>query len=416
MAFLNTSSLTPTQKTLYYSTLFQLSNGSKELFHSNFLYWLSIVDWGVFVAVMRQLAGLPNGQIFWWEALHSPSQNNIKVQREHNHFDLSIFIFDGKKWLPVLVLENKVKSLPDYGQLARYEEKALDEWKRKPSAGNVTFILLSLVAPQPHYIQNADQHNPNNWIVRTYEDLASILKDVCLNTKYHQDILNDYVHFVEALDQMAQTEFVLNPNDSYIDIVCPYSKKGYNGDIVTELRLDDLRQKLLYAQLLNLVVKKLNKRGVHPEVNPSHRERTKMAASCGCNFLHNIGLAEFFFLYKNHLLGVQLQGNAYQHMIMSCDNKPSIQNVIGHLMNNQHDYDFFFEFSKPAKPCSKYPTVTDQTISNRLYSIVNPSFNCAAYKPYVVYQTAHIKDASITVNQVADAIVDDMMKIYAKLP
>ena len=125
MMFLTTTSLTATQKKLFNSPLFQLSNGSKELFHSNFLYWLSIVDWDMFVFVMRHLAGLSNRHKFRWEANHSPSKNNIKVLREHNHFDLSIYILDGKKWLPVLVLENKVKSFPDYKQLAGYEQKAM---------------------------------------------------------------------------------------------------------------------------------------------------------------------------------------------------------------------------------------------------------------------------------------------------
>jgi len=45
-----------------------------------------------------------------------------------------------------------------------------------------------------------------------------------------------------------------------------------------------------------------------------------------------------------------------------------------------------------------------------------PSFHCAAYKPSIVYQTVHIKDPAITVGQVADAIVDDVLKIIARLP
>lgn len=67
-------------------------------------------------------------------------------------------------------------------------------------------------------------------------------------------------------------------------------------------------------------------------------------------------------------------------------------------------------------PCTKYPSITDQTISNRVYDKSFPSFHCAAYKPSIVYQTVHIKDSAVTVGQVADAIVDDVLKIIARLP
>ena len=38
------------------STTFYMSLGSKELFHSNFLHWLSIVDYNFFLDVMHKLA------------------------------------------------------------------------------------------------------------------------------------------------------------------------------------------------------------------------------------------------------------------------------------------------------------------------------------------------------------------------
>ena len=53
------------------SSMFHLSLGSKELFHSNFLYWLSIVDRDTFLSVMHSLAKVDK---FWWEDY---SQDNI---------------------------------------------------------------------------------------------------------------------------------------------------------------------------------------------------------------------------------------------------------------------------------------------------------------------------------------------------
>ena len=126
------------------SSTFHLSLGSKELFHSNFLYWLSIVDWNAFMQVARKLAGVER---FWWEEQYKRSdnrdENEIEVRRESRNFDLSIHIrveqkrdednssFIKSKWIPVFVLENKMKSLPRQDQLQEYTEKAFRDWKIK---------------------------------------------------------------------------------------------------------------------------------------------------------------------------------------------------------------------------------------------------------------------------------------------
>ena len=126
------------------SSTFHLSLGSKELFHSNFLYWLSIVDWNAFMQVARKLAGVER---FWWEEQYKRSdnrdENEIEVRRESRNFDLSIHIRVEQKrdednssfiksiWIPVFVLENKMKSLPRQDQLQEYTEKAFRDWKIK---------------------------------------------------------------------------------------------------------------------------------------------------------------------------------------------------------------------------------------------------------------------------------------------
>lgn len=149
------------------STMFHMSLGSKELFHSNFLHWISIVDWRAFLDIMH---GLADTKKFWWEKIdeNDPCKcpKNIKVFREHRNFDLSIYKVDSEsekkkikevvgdtnddmeedddptmeithdnygkrkvqKWIPVLVLENKMKSLPYKAQLEEYTQKAFEEW------------------------------------------------------------------------------------------------------------------------------------------------------------------------------------------------------------------------------------------------------------------------------------------------
>ena len=98
---------------LKHSSMFHLSLGSKELFHSNFLYWLSIIDWDVFLTVIH---GLANRDCFWWEEDLKRGKVIADVRREFHNFDLSIYIRVSQEedkdnptrkqetWIPVFVL------------------------------------------------------------------------------------------------------------------------------------------------------------------------------------------------------------------------------------------------------------------------------------------------------------------------
>jgi hypothetical protein len=168
-----------------------MSLGSKELFHSNFLHWLSIINFDVFLKIMHGLSN-PDGQ-FWWEDQYKPNSNNIEVRREFHNFDLSIYIKVGEKhhrngesydvWLPVLILENKMKSLAYQDQLDGYLGKVYEEWhdyykrdiKNQWGATKVSFIVLSLVTPS---LKGDSQYDSIEckWFLKNYEDLSRILR------------------------------------------------------------------------------------------------------------------------------------------------------------------------------------------------------------------------------------------------
>ena len=105
-------------KELRDSTMFHMSLGSKELFHSNFLHWISIVNWDAFLQIMRDLAGLKKDEVFWWEKEgvldchekpYHTDNNNIEVRREFHNFDLSIYILDSEE---KHAKESKIKVIP----------------------------------------------------------------------------------------------------------------------------------------------------------------------------------------------------------------------------------------------------------------------------------------------------------------
>src|SRR5690606_14227209 len=91
------------------SPLFNLSLSSKELFHSNFIAWIVDLYKNEFSVILSQRLGLKITEI-------------KKIERETKNIDLSIH-YKNENEDRLIVIENKVKSLPDKKQLEKYQEK-----------------------------------------------------------------------------------------------------------------------------------------------------------------------------------------------------------------------------------------------------------------------------------------------------
>ena len=121
------------------SPMFKLSLSSKELFHSNFLEWLSNVNPIAFKSLILDMAGLKGKKYKWPDVW--------RVKREYNNFDLCIVAYDQYKnnedekidddedFRIMFVIENKVKSIPYIEQLKRYTQEAKTKneiyWKKR---------------------------------------------------------------------------------------------------------------------------------------------------------------------------------------------------------------------------------------------------------------------------------------------
>ena len=161
-------------KDLQSSALFHLSAGSKELFHSDFLYWLAKQHWEVFIRVMRNLANQKANKPFGWESAYSFQDKNLEIRRECKHFDLAIYVRPKKKWVPVFILENKVKSLPYAKQLNEYSSKAEKEWgNQKKNEESITRVLLSMTDIESLLTEGSELKN--TWSFKNYTDLAKAL-------------------------------------------------------------------------------------------------------------------------------------------------------------------------------------------------------------------------------------------------
>ena len=112
-----------TMNELKASPMLYLSGGSKELFHSNFLYWLGVNYRDSFQVIMTRMCHINASWPEGWT-----------IRREHKHLDLCVTykkdrgkIRKGKsvcEECAFVIIENKVKSLPErisgVGSFSRY--------------------------------------------------------------------------------------------------------------------------------------------------------------------------------------------------------------------------------------------------------------------------------------------------------
>ena len=239
------------------SPMFVLSGGSKELFHSNFLYWLGTNYRVVFQELMSKLCRINSSWPEGWA-----------VKREYRHLDLCVTYEkttgkqqEGKasvgEWA-FIVLENKVKSLPDLIQLRRYEQVFAGK------GNGCSYVVLSLTKEFP-----GSKYLKENtcWQFHHYDELAQLMEECSHDStikEEHRLYIRDYCHYACSLSALAegwkikeQTSFLSQRSD------------------LRELRLNDIYEKLHYAQIATLLAEKLKAR----IVNDSDEERVILGMS-----------------------------------------------------------------------------------------------------------------------------------------
>ena len=426
------------------SSMFHLSLGSKELFHSNFLYWLSIVDRDTFLSVMHSLAKVDK---FWWEDY---SQDNIEIRRESRNFDLSIYVKtypekrkDGEireveTWIPVLVLENKMKSLPRHDQLQEYTAKAFNEWRQKKRNDNlanqweeqpVSFILLSLFITEDFSANCTYTHKYGKnkktilvkatWEKNSYADLHRFLSAIRIGEEnsLNQKILCDYCQFIKALNDLAVNNWKINEDDSFVEKIYPWAVEGYTGDRQVQLRIDDIRQKVHYEQLKSLLEKALRTNGMKVMEAP-FKKNSLDGLYYGTNFAHNIGILEISVKHGEESLFIQLQGNSYAHAFSLVDNKDAAKR----LLEIKNVMEPLFEFEEKDKDSdskeritTKYPAILQTQVLypqgiNTQATKKGRKLECFKYFGQgFVYQNVLIPK-EITIREVIQAMIEDAKK------
>lgn len=237
---MNTNQSCSTIEQLKSSPLFHLSLGSKELFHSNFLAWLGENDTtrSLFISLIRYflLKSKIKVTLNWLDDFQT-NPKKYEIRREYMHFDLCILQKNNNKRIPILVLENKVKSIPENEQLTKYHNKF------KVNKKQTNFILLTLIED---FIDRSSIEE--KWIVVTYKELAHFLNSINYPVDpFIRNILDDYRRFIYLLNNLKDNWII---SDTYL--LCKKIK-----DELSSLRIVDLAQKFqvnrLYLELTNKI-------------------------------------------------------------------------------------------------------------------------------------------------------------------
>ena len=302
-----------------------LSGGSKELFHSNFLYWLGM---NYRVAFQELLSRMCCINVSWPEGW--------TIQREHKHLDLCVTYKKetGKirkrksvrEEFAFIIIENKVKSLPDLMQLRRYEQVYANH------DSGCTYVVLSLakVFPGHNYL-----NENTRWQIHHYDELAQMIRNCCADNDIlteHRPYVRDYCQFIENLSRLAEGWIV----DEQLPFLSPC-------ETLHELRLNDLFEKIHYAQVAALLAERLRpvlvkdtdeERVVLGMSNTDvilrrHEDADEILSFYGCpeakpmgqvfisnGMSHGVGLVEAKIkIADDCCLVIQVQGNHYCHAI-----------------------------------------------------------------------------------------------------
>lgn len=259
------------------SLICTLSLSSKELFHSNLIGWL-----------------FENSLDFARRFLNHEGLTKVdSVQREKSNFDLVVNADD-----KCYIVENKVKSLPCSKQMTEYVEKSIQQNLK------ATFILLSLSDPGKKFRTS----HPNVRIV-TYDDVLNIIADLKTDNSFVADMLSEYRTLLEILIKIKHTA-TITPEVSL-------SYDPYQEELLKQIRLFDVAQKIRYSSFAEMVGKKLdNANRLGFEFFMDHAE---------VSFSKGLALmslkAKFEYKDDEIFLGIQIQGGHYRLYVESCTKK-----------------------------------------------------------------------------------------------
>ncbi len=344
-------------KFLEESLLYQMSLGSKELFHSNVWWWLIKNDKNFIKVFIPDFdpSIYKNGEYIW-------------PRREEKHRDVLIWLKDcsGNKFH--IVIENKIKTLPTIYQLEKYTT----------NLGKNLFLKGILTGIGQCSLDLSEIKGSNdvsaNWAYVSYDEIAYRILEIA--TKSNSDIIKKHLEQIkEYCSILVCINLILDENIKKYSNVLTYK---YDDEFLKVLRIGDIFKKHKGSQFLNYI--------------KAHQKELEAIKPNGYNLIisqsfHNCKttIDIRFSNWKNektpyNLLGVQIEDNQFRIVAEKNARLENItaDNIYNDLANKWFDdsYDdsrFIFGNKTSMKPRN-----------NKKYDTYNTSGYCFVYQYFDV--------------------------------
>lgn len=283
--------------------LFYLFVSSKELFHSNFWFWM-----GEKTEMGRDItANIFSTQKLVYPEFDREVRKSIKGEKR-----LIIDLIISEDQIPKIVIENKVKDFPTKEQLDSIKQSF-------KGYEDVEFVLVTLYPMRDMTI--------SGWEVLSYEDIASRIDSTKFSTNdFDVTLIEQYKKFITLLTELAHNL----PCISKYDFAIAFS--GGLFDKLNEIKFWEGYQKMRSSDLLI----KFNKK--NPDINTSYTINNQKAT------------ISFTYKIKKYEFGIQIENDQFRRFISGKNAKK----IAAKLMSKSLFFDEQLNLERRSKDFLKY--------------------------------------------------------------
>lgn len=282
--------------------LFYLFLSSRELFHTNFWFWLSTIN------------KIETLKLFTEKSCNNKS---LFFKREHNQASADdkskvdmLISCDNK---PFVVIENKVKDFPTNGQLQRIKNSFNDE--------SFEYILVTLFSSPDIVFED--------WKIKTYRNVSEVISpENFTDNEYHKNLIQDYKEFISNLSELAESL----PLTQEYDFANSYNAELFHK--LNEIKLWESYQKLRASHFLHHF-------GNRENVFTSHSVNNQKAT-----------ITLFTELKDDYQIGIEIEDKQFRKFVRGKKAETFAQN----LLSSRIFFDEEFK-GRGNKPFLKYGSV-----------------------------------------------------------
>lgn len=271
------------------SPMFYLFSSSKELFHSNFWYWLYTINPD---EMLRLFSDVKIGSFMVERELHKEESATNKGSKDKKAKAILDLAFKEEGKTLKIVIENKVKDFPHKVQLERIQAACDDI-----DGSKYQYILTTL------FRFEGMEKKFDKWRVLTYKEIADKIKpeNFTSDSSYHQALIGDYKNFLTELANLAEA---LRVTEHYDFAISHHSKDEVNlFHALNKIKLWEVYSKMRSSHLIAEFQKKFSE----------NRE------FCSSSYHINNQKATLHFIKHlgdtNYSIGVQIEGIQFRRFV-----------------------------------------------------------------------------------------------------